>query len=497
MSISYSNTNNDINFDHSFKHQEKGMIKETGNFRNLMKIILISAIVLTVVSGIVLLAVVISKKKHFEDNGKHINYIDENKNVTFKTDNVDVSSTNVEESTEINIKYYSTINIEVNNSNEIKETIEDYVEESLNIKTDEDNSEIYIEKQNEINITDIPTLEMDKDDNSNYIEKSNNINNSILKNNSEINSTYIDEIKEFEIIDNSISEKYNDDNSTNFIEEFENINISNLEIINDINSINIEKDIEIINNSTIEINNNIDSTYMESEIINNSTIETNNDDNFIYVSPKETNIEYNEAELKFFNIEKNISSKIIGESNETQANITFNYISVLGIKNENIEENTNKTYYEGFCAILSTSYFNKSNNEEESLLNNIELNKIINEDNQNKLIRNLEKQYFKNKKNDEVDKEDYEETMPFLKISFYKDGTYKNINRPYSLSENNFKEMKEFLDLIIPKITNDSIFVKKIDQEIIEKVREDIQISNSLNDDNAFRNLNEKKISII
>ena len=186
MSISYSNTNNDINFDHSFKHQEKGMIKETGNFRNLMKIILISAIVLTVVSGIVLLAVVISKKKHFEDNGKHINYIDENKNVTFKTDNVDVSSTNVEESTEINIKYYSTINIEVNNSNEIKETIEDYVEESLNIKTDEDNSEIYIEKQNEINITDIPTLEIDKDDNSNYIEKSNNINNSILKNNSEI-----------------------------------------------------------------------------------------------------------------------------------------------------------------------------------------------------------------------------------------------------------------------------------------------------------------------
>ena len=82
--------------------------------------------------------------------------------------------------------------------------------------------------------------------------------------------------------------------------------------------------------------------------------------------------------------------------------------------------------------------------------------------------------------------------MPFLKISFYKDGTYKNINRPYNLSDNNFKEMKEFLDLIIPKITNDSIFVKKIDQETIEKVREDIQISNSLNDDNAFRNLNEK-----
>jgi len=795
MSTSYSNTKNNFQLDNSFEYQEPEKIKGAGNFRKLMKIILISAIVLATVSGIIVLAVVLNKKSHSEDNGNHINYIDRNttnsQNVTLKTDDVD-EIINAEEPTETSIKYNSTINTGKNNSNENKESKEDYVEENKTIKIDVNNSEIYIEQQNEINVTDIKTLEIDKDDNSNYIEETHNINKSNLKINTEIDSTYINEVKESKIIDNSITEKYNDEKSTNYIEKNENLNISTLETINDFNSIYIEKDNEseiinnstteinneinsiyttIINNSNIEANNDITSTYIaenieseiinnsnreannditltnieenseseilnisnietnngfistyieenskseiinnsnresnnditsirmkekteseiinnstmeannditsnyiektteseiinnsnietnndittsnyiekiteskiinnsnietnndisstdieenteskiinnsnveannditsnyieenaESEIVNNSTMETNNDirsiytdensksekissstmetnydissaniegntesqiinsstmeignantstdieentesetmsntnietnndidstdieenteseiinnstiekdNDDIYVKPKETNIEYNEAELKFFNIEKNISSKIIGESNETQENVTFNYISVLGIKNENEEENTNKTYYEGFFAILSTSYFNKSNNEEEFVLNNIELNKIINEDNQNKLTRNLEEQYFKSKENDEMDDEDYHETMPFLKISFYKDGTYKNIKRPYNLSENNYKEMKEFLDLIIPKISNDSIFVKKIDQETIEKVREDIQISNSLNYDNDLRNLNEKK----
>ena len=50
-----------------------------------------------------------------------------------------------------------------------------------------------------------------------------------------------------------------------------------------------------------------------------------NDDNSISVKPQKDNISCNEAELKFF-IEKNISSKIIGERNETQENTTFNYI---------------------------------------------------------------------------------------------------------------------------------------------------------------------------
>ena len=86
------------------------------------------------------------------------------------------------------------------------------------------------------------------------------------------------------------------------------------------------------------------------------------------------------------------------------------------------------------------------------------------------------------------DDEDYKEIKPFLEISFYKDGTYKEIKRPYNLSEENYKEMKDLLDLIIPKIGNESIFVRKIDQETIEKVREDIQITNSLKYDNTLRN---------
>ena len=74
MSMSNFNTNNSLNVDRSFEHQENEMIKGTGNFSKLMKIILISAVALAVVSGIIVLAVVLSKNKH---NGNHVNYIDE------------------------------------------------------------------------------------------------------------------------------------------------------------------------------------------------------------------------------------------------------------------------------------------------------------------------------------------------------------------------------------------------------------------------------------
>ena len=421
MSMSYSNTTKNFNPDNSFEYKETEKIKGASNFSRLMKIIIISAIALIIVSGIIILAVLLSKKNKSEDKRKQITYIDVNststQNVTLNTDKID-DSTYVEEPIENNITYNSNINTE-----EIES----------------------------------PTIETDG--NLNYIKDSENIK----------NSTYIEDVKESEIIDNSTIETD-----------------SNQNLETDSNQNYIEDSVNIKNSTYIE-------DFKESEIIDNSTIETDNDDNSIYVKPKATNITYNEGQLKFFNIEKNISSKILGESNKTQENDTYNYLSVLGVKSENKEENTNKTYYEGFFAILSGSYFNKSINKEESLLYNKELNNIINEDNQNKLIRNLEEQYLKQKENDDDDDEDYEEIKPFLEISFYKDGTYKEINRPYNLSEENYKEMKDCLDLIIPKISNDSIFVKKIDQETIEKVREDIQISNSLKNDNTLRNLHEKK----
>jgi len=483
-----------------------------------MKKIIISAISLIIVSGIIILAVFLSKNKKSEDKRKQITYIDQNEtstqNITLNTDSVD-DSTYVEEPIENNITYNTNINTEeiesstietdgnlnyiegsenIKNStyiedvkeSEIKEnsTVEtasnlNYIEASENIK-----NSTYIEDVKESEIIDNSTIETDG--NLNYIEVSENIK----------NSTYIEDIKESEIIDNSTVET---DSNLNYIEDSENIKKSTY--IEDV------KESEIIDNSTIETDSNLNyiedseniknSTYIEdvkeSEIIDNSTIETDNDDNSIYAKPKKTNITYNEGQLKFFNIEKNISSKILGENNKTQENDTYNYLSVLGVKSENKEENTNKTYYEGFFAILSSSYFNKSINKEQPLLYNKELNKIIYEDNQNKLIRNLEEQYLKKNENDDDDDEDYEEIKPFLEISFYKDGTYKEINRPYNLSEDNYKEMKDCLDLIIPKISNDSIFVKKINQETIEKVREDIQLSNSFKNDNTLRNLHEKK----
>ena len=247
-------------------------------------------------------------------------------------------------------------------------------------------------------------------------------------------------------------------------------------------------------NVTMETDNVDDSTYVEEPIIGTDSIEEseniNNSTDNIYVKPKETNISYNEGQLRFYNIEKNISSEILGESNRTQENDTFNYISVLGIKNEKKEEYTNKSYYEGFFAILCSSYFNKTKKKEEPQLYNIELSKIIN----NSLINNFEKKYIKKE-----NIEDNGNTKPFLKISFYNDGTYKNIKQPYNLSEENYKEMKDILDLIIPKIGNDRKFVEKINQETIEKEREIIQKNNSVNDYNnikIFRKDDEKNIPI-
>ena len=243
--------------------------------------------------------------------------------------------------------------------------------------------------------------------------------------------------------------------------------------------IHIDENTTTIPNVTLNTDNADDSTNFEESIeknnTNNST--TKEDNEPIFVKPKEINIAYNEGELKFFNIQKNISSEIKGEENKTQENEYFNYISVLGIKTENKEENTNRTYFDGFFAICCSSYFNKTTKKEDPLFYNIELNKIMNENNQNQLIKDLEKQYLKKKNVD-----NYENKNFFLKISFYNDGTYKNISRPNNLSEENYKEMKDFLDLIIPERSNKNRTVDKIDQETIEKVRLFTQNENAKND---------------
>ena len=86
---------------------------------------------------------------------------------------------------------------------------------------------------------------------------------------------------------------------------------------------------------------------------------------------KEVNITYTKNEFKIFNIEKNISSTIIGEEDIRDENFTFYYKCVFGIKNIYEED----SYYEGFFAILSIVYYNRTTYETKIIYNNTELNK--------------------------------------------------------------------------------------------------------------------------
>ena len=100
------------------------------------------------------------------------------------------------------------------------------------------------------------------------------------------------------------------------------------------------------------------------------------------------NISYNKDELKFFNIEKNISSTINGEGNKREQNNTFYYVCTLGIRNKNGTGNINDTYYEGFFAVLSQFHYNETTKENDLILDNSELvNIIINKQNDNLLLQ--------------------------------------------------------------------------------------------------------------
>ena len=175
-------------------------------------------------------------------------------------------------------------------------------------------------------------------------------------------------------------------------------------------------------------------------------------------------ISYNQDELRFFNIEKNISS-IINEENQREQNTTCYYVCTLGIKNKVEKENINDSYYEGFFAILSQTYYNETTKETTLIKDNIDLINIINKENDNKLLQSLQKSVAERKRlllsrKEVIEEEerivDVEEELvkPFLKIEFFKNGTFRNIYRPSNLSQENFNEMKEFLDIIIPEISN-------------------------------------------
>ena len=211
-----------------------------------------------------------------------------------------------------------------------------------------------------------------------------------------------------------------------------------------------------------------------------------------YKEPSPTlniSITYNKTELQILDIQKNISSLIFGEADNIEKNSTFFYKCLLGIKNIKESQNPSDTYYEGFFAILNTFYYNETTHQNDTFSENKELNDII--FNNNKLMRNLQK------KLDNNDIQEEEQIIPFLKVVFYKNGSYKNIYRPYNLPEKSYNELKEMLDIIIPKISHNTL-VDKIDSETIQKKIKEKQMANlkakALKKNNKIKKLNYIKI---
>jgi len=89
----------------------------------------------------------------------------------------------------------------------------------------------------------------------------------------------------------------------------------------------------------------------------------------------------------------------------------------------------------------------------------------------------------------EEDNEEEEEIVedelvkPFLRLEFYKNGSYRNIYRPIDLSQKSFSDMKEFLDIIIPKISNETF------KTIEEKRKENIKAKLALLKENKGKKL--------
>lgn len=192
------------------------------------------------------------------------------------------------------------------------------------------------------------------------------------------------------------------------------------------------------------------------------------------------NIIYNQDEIKIFDVEKNISSKIIGETDDKLQNIKFKYLCILGVKDKLSNENS-KNLYEGFFAILNTSVYNEEILRYEVIYRNENLQKILNSNKlkDNSSLNNKEGNFHDVEYEDNKDKK--EEFNLFLKIAFYQNGTYKEILRPNHLSDINFNEMKELLDLILPKIETKSLslesssnyFGEQIRKEKLIKIKED------------------------
>ena len=192
----------------------------------------------------------------------------------------------------------------------------------------------------------------------------------------------------------------------------------------------------------------------------------NDDDSEKDDKPIDVKISYDKDELRLFNIEQKVFSIVYKESGSEELISNFKYVCVLGIKNNTNTTIKDDSIHEGFFAILSSIYHNQTTNEDISTQNNIQLTDIINNRTETPLLKIIEEKFYSDISQANSKEKEEENTQPFLKIEFYNNGSYKNIIRPIGLSENNYKQMKEFLDIIIPKISNDTFINKPFSEKL-------------------------------
>ena len=189
---------------------------------------------------------------------------------------------------------------------------------------------------------------------------------------------------------------------------------------------------------------------IEEENTNKSTEDYFEDDKY------NINLAYKKNNLELLYIEKNMTSHIMGKLNETQKT-TFDYKCILGIDDEIYDEISNMTYYKGFLFILSTIYSNYSQYEIHNKIITLSSRELVRFDKElfdmiNKIDQDFIKNFEFEKENYQYLKNDDKEKNNFIKFDFYQNGSYREIYKPISISQEFYNECKEILDIVLPKI---------------------------------------------
>ena len=225
----------------------------------------------------------------------------------------------------------------------------------------------------------------------------------------------------------------------------------------DTNTEDIDTDTNIYSNKPTEEVIDQSSSESSESSVSSESLESQEDEKKDF----KINLSYKKNNLEFVNIEKNISSNMKGKKNQVH-NDSFVYNCIFGIENEINNGDSDGPYYTGFLFILNTIYKNitkisKNQMVKEYLIGfDKQLYDIIKKADQD-IIKNVEREIF----NYDSDKE----KKAFIKFDFYQNGSYREIYKPKSISQESFDECKEILDLILPKISKNLESKNEINQE--------------------------------